>query len=230
VHAVRRVGFGTWALAARVNLCAVRRASIPAVTSFPRPPKAARPERISGLSNAEGRHCSQPGVISPRSNAQLAICSGAKALGDNGTMSAPKPFVFVLMPFDRDFDDVYALGIKRACEQAGAYAERVDEQLFQESILNRIYNQIAKADVIVADLSGRNPNVFYETGYAHALAKPTVLLTRAVEDIPFDLKHYPHIIYGGRISDLIGELEKRLRFILTNPTTKRALLPRFASA
>src|ERR1041384_2230704 len=89
----------------------------------------------------------------------------------------PKPFVFVLMPFASDFDDVYRLGIKPACEKAGAYAERVDEQLFQESILQRVYNQIAKADVIVSDMSGKNPNVFYETGYAHALGKPVILLT-----------------------------------------------------
>jgi len=42
----------------------------------------------------------------------------------------PKPFVFVLMPFDNAFTDVYQLGIKAACENAGAYAERLDEQIF----------------------------------------------------------------------------------------------------
>ena len=52
--------------------------------------------------------------------------------------TAPKPFVFVLMPFSEDFDDIYKLGIKAACENAGAYAERVDEQIFEESILDRI--------------------------------------------------------------------------------------------
>ena len=46
----------------------------------------------------------------------------------------PKPFVFVLMPFGSDFADVYKLGIKAACEKAGAYCERVDEQFFVESI------------------------------------------------------------------------------------------------
>src|SRR6266699_115255 len=45
----------------------------------------------------------------------------------------PKPFVFVLMPFDPSFDDIYKFGIKSACEAAGAYCERVNEQLFQES-------------------------------------------------------------------------------------------------
>lgn len=129
----------------------------------------------------------------------------------------PKPFVFVLMPFSREFDDIYRLGIKPACSNAGAYAERVDEQVFQDSILQRIYNQIAKADLVIADMSGKNANVFYETGYAHALGKSVVLLAQSADDIPFDLKHYPHVIYGGRIVDLLPELEKRVRYLLEAP-------------
>jgi hypothetical protein len=132
--------------------------------------------------------------------------------------TAPKPFVFVLMPFDPDFNDVYLLGIKPVCERAGAYAERVDDQIFTESILDRIYNQISKADLIISDMTGRNPNVFYETGYAHALGKKVILLTRNIEDIPFDLKHYPHIVYHGRTTDLIGELEKRVMWALEEPS------------
>ena len=72
----------------------------------------------------------------------------------------PKPFVFVLMPFDREFDDVYKLGIKEACDRAGAYAERLDEQIFTDGMMERLYKRIATADVLVADMSGRNPNVF----------------------------------------------------------------------
>lgn len=129
----------------------------------------------------------------------------------------PKPFVFVLMPFNAEFDDVYRCGIKPACERAGAYAERVDEQVFQGSILQRIYNQIAKADVVVADMTGRNPNVFYETGYAHALGRPVIHLAQSTDDIPFDLKHYPHLIYNRRIVDLLPELERRVRMTLEAP-------------
>jgi nucleoside 2-deoxyribosyltransferase len=129
----------------------------------------------------------------------------------------PKAFVFVLMPFGEDFRDVYEVGIKTACKDAGAYCERVDEQIFVESILERVYNQIAKADLIVAEMTGRNPNVFYEVGYAHALNKQVVLLTQNSEDIPFDLKHYPHIIYGGRIAALKSQLETRVRWCIENP-------------
>ena len=131
--------------------------------------------------------------------------------------TTPKPFVFILMPFDAKFNDIYQLGIKAACAEAGGYCERVDEQFFENSILDRVYNQIAKADLIVADMTERNPNVFYEVGYAHALGKRVILLTQVSQDIPFDLKHYPHIVYGGKITELKQELAKRIRWALENP-------------
>lgn len=140
--------------------------------------------------------------------------------------TAPKPFVFVLMPFDKAFDDIYQLGIKPACVDAGAYCERVDEQIYEESMLQRIYNQISKTDIVVADMSTRNPNVFYETGYAHALGKRVILLTQDAKDIPFDLKHYPHIIYSN-ISELKNELNKRVKWFANNPTKSSKMPERF---
>jgi hypothetical protein len=131
--------------------------------------------------------------------------------------TAPKPFVFVLMPFHKDFQDVYELGIKAACELAGAHCERVDEQHFLGSMLDRVYNQIAKADIIVADMTGQNPNVFYEVGYAHALNKQVILATQKPDDIPFDVKHYPHIVYEGRIIFLKEQLVAKLRWCVENP-------------
>lgn len=129
---------------------------------------------------------------------------------------SPKPFVFVLMPFHKAFDDIYQLGIKAACSEADAYCERVDEQYYDGSMLDRIYNQISRADVIVSDLTGRNPNVFYETGYAHALGKRVILLTQNAEDIPFDLKHYHHITYSEGITQLKKTLTERLRWAIQN--------------
>jgi len=134
--------------------------------------------------------------------------------------TSPKLFGFVLMPFDQSFNDVYKLGIKAACESVGIYCERVDEQIFQETILERVYNQISKADIVIADMSGRNPNVFYEVGYAHAIGKTTILLTNKAEDIPFDLKHFQHIVYDGSISRLKEELSKRLLWIIEHPNPK----------
>src|SRR5688572_28629184 len=85
--------------------------------------------------------------------------------------------------------------IKPAYEAAGAYAERVDDQIFQGNIRQRVYNQISKADLIVADTTGRNVNVLYEVGYAHALRKHVILLTRG-SNVVFDPPHHPHIVYA----------------------------------
>ena len=121
------------------------------------------------------------------------------------------------MPFSQEFNDIYEFGIKATCKKVGAYCERVDEQQFNETILERIYNQIAKADFIISEMTGKNPNVFYETGYAHALNKQVVLLTRNADDIPFDLRHHPHIVYDGSIARLNELLTPRLRWCVEHP-------------
>ncbi len=133
----------------------------------------------------------------------------------DSTSTRPKPFVFVLMPFDQKFDDIYKFGIQGAAEDVGAYAERVDEQIFIDGMLDRIFNQISKADVIVADMTGRNPNVFYEVGYAHALDKLVLLLTQDSGDIPFDLKHHQHTVYSGKIDLLRNDLANKLQWAIT---------------
>jgi hypothetical protein len=62
-------------------------------------------------------------------------------------------------------------------------------------------------------MTGKNPNVFYEVGYAHAMKKPCALITQNSSDIPFDLQHHAHIIYGGRIAELKSSLTSRLEWM-----------------
>ena len=75
-----------------------------------------------------------------------------------------KLYAFVLMPFAKDFDDLYQLGIKAACDEVGIFCERVDETHVLGPIYDKIVNAISKADIIIADLTGRNANVYYENG------------------------------------------------------------------
>lgn len=132
-----------------------------------------------------------------------------------------KKFVFVLMPFNDAFDDVYQLGIKAACQSEKIYCERVDEQYYEGSMLDRIYNQIQHADYIIADMSTKNPNVFYEVGYAHALQKKVVLITQEESDIPFDLKHFYHIIYNkNKLSVLNKKIKNRIDWYLVSDDTE----------
>lgn len=123
---------------------------------------------------------------------------------------APTLFAFVLMPFDQKFDDLYRFGIKDPAAELGINAERVDEQLFHEGILERIYRQIDVADIVVAEMTGQNPNVFYEVGYAHGKGKLCILSTASANDIPFDLKHRRHIVHGNSIQTLKARLAEEL--------------------
>ncbi|MXO46874.1 hypothetical protein GRI69_01185 [Erythrobacter vulgaris] len=125
----------------------------------------------------------------------------------------PKPFAFVLMPFSKEFSDIYKLGIQETATECGVVAERVDEQRYSETMLERIYRQIKDADFIIADMTDRNPNVFYEVGYAHALGKLVTLLTQDANDIPFDLKHHRHIVYGKSIQSLKESLTHEFEWL-----------------
>jgi len=109
--------------------------------------------------------------------------------------SSNRPKVFVMMPFDSEFDEVYKLFITGALNEAGYDVFRADDLRSQRSILQDIISSIVSCDLIVADLTGANPNVFYELGLAHGLKKPVILLTQDLSDIPFDLKPYRVLRY-----------------------------------
>ncbi len=121
--------------------------------------------------------------------------------------------LFVLMPFSKQFLDVYILGIRDVAEKLGITVERADDIEHNEGILEVILERIRSANVVVADTSGSNPNVFYEVGHSHALHKPTILISRTGDKIPFDLQNINHILYET-IVELRERLEKRLRALL----------------
>jgi hypothetical protein len=123
-------------------------------------------------------------------------------------------YAFVLMPFDTSFDDIYKYGIKKPIENLGITCERVDEIQFNGGILEKVFESINKARFVIADMTGRNPNVFYEVGYCHAIGKEIILCTQSANDIPFDLRGYNHIVYSGKINELEQAIQERvLHFI-----------------
>jgi nucleoside 2-deoxyribosyltransferase len=128
----------------------------------------------------------------------------------NTKAKTPRLHAFVLMPFSREFDDVYILGIREVAERMDFVVERADSIEHNEEIIDIVREKIRHCDVIVADTTGKNPNVFYEIGYAHALEKPTILITRKGDQIPFDVRSINHIIYES-IVELRDKLEKRIR-------------------
>ena len=113
-------------------------------------------------------------------------------------MTAKNLRAFVLMPFDDELDWAYDRLIRPAFEAAQYTVIRADDIDSQRNILKDVVTAIVEADVIVADLTGTNPNVYYELGLAHALMKPVVLLSQDVTKAPFDLRSYRIVEYGDR--------------------------------
>lgn len=105
------------------------------------------------------------------------------------------PLAFVIMPFGLVFDQVYERLFVPVLVDAGYRVRRADTLLNQQAIMRDVIEGIVAADLIWADLSGGNPNVFYELGIAHALRRDTVLLAQRREDIPFDLRSYKNHVY-----------------------------------
>lgn len=127
----------------------------------------------------------------------------------------PKPSdIFVIMPFSRKFDDVYYIGIHEVVTSLGYSCKRVDEVEFVGDVVSEIYELITNAKLIIAEVSVKNANVYYELGYAHALGKPVILLTKDISAAPFDLRGQNHIVYK-RIIDLRPKLKTRLSSLLT---------------
>jgi transcriptional regulator with GAF, ATPase, and Fis domain len=119
-----------------------------------------------------------------------------------------KFFVFVLMPFKDKFENIYDC-ILQAAELQGMKCAKMNDLQVIGKISSAIYDSIERADIIVALMTDKNPNVFYETGYCHALNKPTIHLSSNAKDIPFDLKDYNHIIYDPvKLPELRNELIK----------------------
>lgn len=127
-------------------------------------------------------------------------------LNERGDPDLPKQFdvekwplprldhIAVMMPFSDDFDPVYDI-IKVVCEEVGYPALRVDEIYGPTKIIDDVFNTIVQSRLVICDLSGRNPNVLYEAGLAHARGRGTILLTQNKEDVPFDLRQNRFIHY-----------------------------------
>jgi hypothetical protein len=105
---------------------------------------------------------------------------------------------FVMMPFGPWYDIYYKEIYVPAIKEAGYEPVRADELFSSGSVVEQIWEQIDKAKVLLADLTGKNANVFYELGLAHANRKPVVFTSGILEDVPFDLRHLRVIIYETR--------------------------------
>src|SRR5215468_5786806 len=112
--------------------------------------------------------------------------------------------IFVVMPFGRktvddlivDYDEVYAQIFKPAAEMAGYQVARIDDIPESGSIPEQYLRELYRADVVLADVSASNSNVFYELGIRHAVSSAgTVLVAWHGARLPFDIAHLRVVFY-----------------------------------
>lgn len=133
-------------------------------------------------------------------------------------------YCFVLMPFSdhSDVQKVYKNHVKPIIEKkCHLRCERADDIYDISGVMQSVWEGINRSRLIVADLTERNPNVFYELGIAHTLGKPVVMLTQSMDYVPFDLRHLRCIVYDykpDKISELENALERTINRILSSTT------------
>jgi hypothetical protein len=186
--------------------------------------RAARLAQLLGsLSGGEGLVKATRSGSRTRAEVVLDAAMGAAAgfavgAGDTGTgtllrslegvgrRSKEKKHVFVAMPFASEFDDLFHYGIQGAVNAAGFLCERADLASFTGDVIAWVKDRIASADLVVADLSSANPNVYLEVGYAWGKEIPTVLIAKAGQELKFDVRGQRCLIYPN-----IRGLEEMLR-------------------
>jgi hypothetical protein len=140
----------------------------------------------------------------------------------------PKPsYVFVMMPFASELRPVYEDHIRAVAARLNITTTRADDFFAANSIISDVWDAINHAQVLIADCTNRNPNVFYELGIAHTLGKPVILIAQSKDDIPFDVQYIRTILYeftprGMRKFETA--LEATLKRETTQPRTLADLL------
>jgi hypothetical protein len=133
------------------------------------------------------------------------------------------------MPFGGWLDDYYISVYCPAITAAGLAPHRADDLFRPSTIVTDIWSYTKRSKLLLADLTGKNPNVFYELGLAPALAKPAILIAESMDDIPFDLRALRIILYDKNAPDwgriLKEKIESSLKEVLASPV--EAVLPAF---
>ena len=139
--------------------------------------------------------------------------------------SKTAPMCFVLMPYDGKsheaaiLQSLYEPIIKPEVIQAGFEVIRADELSPDYRFIDQIHVAIQKSALVIADLTGNNPNIMYEIGLAHALRKPVILISTDVASVPVDLLGSRMLLYDPKRTD---DFRKRLKTFLSRYAHEKA--------
>jgi hypothetical protein len=141
---------------------------------------------------------------------------GSGTIEYRSTVANPtSPRLFVVMQYGEPYDGLYTDVLKPIAEEKGLHAYRADDVYKPGIILQDIIRGIVESEIVIAEITPPNPNVFYELGYAHALDKTTILLAERGRELPFDVQGYRCIFYDNTIRGK-GDVEKHLLKHLDN--------------
>jgi hypothetical protein len=139
-----------------------------------------------------------------------AIPKTANSIFQNNAFQLRLGYCFVMMPFTEKWSNRVWDKLKNVIERKSLKCDRADS-LYGHNVLEDIWKAINEAEVLVADVTNKNPNVFYEIGLAHSLGKRVILITQNIDDIPFDFRGYRHLVYEDNVDGfkiLENELSK----------------------
>lgn len=129
---------------------------------------------------------------------------------------------FVMMPFGEHFEEYYSEIYKTAIEESGFKPKRADNLDRPTPIIRDIWEYINHSKILIADITGLNPNVMYELGLAHAITKPVIIISNSIEIVPFDLRHLRILIYDSKKPnwgyDLRTRIKNSISEIIESPT------------
>ena len=123
---------------------------------------------------------------------------------------------FVVMQFTSPFNELYDEVIDPVCRSVGIKAYRASDIYRPGVILQDITQGLTESNLVIAEITPENANVFYELGYAHALKKPVILLAERGTGLPFDISGYRVVFYDDAIrgkSSLESDLRRHLSSI-----------------
>lgn len=186
-------------------------------------------QRYVELSKAAGALIVTPSGTST-SSGQTGVVSADKFLSELSSMASaseeskrksktvetskpPKRTIFASMPFAAEYDDTFLVAIEPAALANNAVAGRVDHNGAPGNVVSQIKDMIKSAKLVIADLSGSSPNVLHEVGFAEALKKPIIQITRTPPNsLPFNVRNNQTLSYSvGQCTRLKGRLEAEIK-------------------
>lgn len=160
--------------------------------------------RIEKLDRGVYKILDQDNFLTKESTVSMRKCFVVSPIGDTGS------------DIRKNADQLYQHIIKPVCEKCGFEAKRVDDFNTLDSITQDILDALNEYDLVIADLTGHNPNVFFEIGYRTKSQKPIIHLKRKGETLPFDVSAIRTFEYDLTDLDMVIATKERLEQVIMN--------------